>query len=155
MLDCQIALLLHQYTAYNVTGVEPTKLGARHPSITPFEAFLAGAATTSPEHLVIAAGNDKLFGVLCGVLCRPEWAVDPRFCTNALRTEHAAELRAAVEAALAHRSAPEVVEELTAAGVPAALIHGIAAASRMPQVCGDSDQFTDSCACPRWKKWRN
>jgi hypothetical protein len=37
-----VALLLHQYAAHDVTGFEPTKLGSRHPTITPFQAYRAG-----------------------------------------------------------------------------------------------------------------
>ena len=53
------------------TGQVPGPLGSRHPSITPFEAFAC-----ADGHLVIAAGNDDLFGKLCAVLERHELADD-------------------------------------------------------------------------------
>ena len=39
MLDCQIAILENAIARYFSTGEVPGPLGARHPSITPFEAF--------------------------------------------------------------------------------------------------------------------
>ena len=38
-------------------------MGSRHPSIAPFEAF-----KTKDSHIIIAAGNDKLFEKLCNLL---------------------------------------------------------------------------------------
>ncbi|MGH7089604.1 MAG: CaiB/BaiF CoA transferase family protein, partial [Stellaceae bacterium] len=39
MLDCQVALMENAVMRYTVTGEVPGPLGARHPTITPFEAF--------------------------------------------------------------------------------------------------------------------
>ena len=39
MLDCQVAILENAIARYFSTGQVPGPLGARHPSITPFEAF--------------------------------------------------------------------------------------------------------------------
>ena len=39
MFDCQLALLENAVMRYTVTGEIPGPLGARHPTITPFEAF--------------------------------------------------------------------------------------------------------------------
>ncbi|MCM0021801.1 MAG: CoA transferase, partial [Tagaea sp.] len=60
MLDCQIAILENAIARYFSTGQVPGPLGARHPSITPFEAFKA-----KDGHLIVAAGNDALFAKLC------------------------------------------------------------------------------------------
>src|SRR5262249_60695794 len=60
MFDCQLALLENAIMRYMVTGEVPGPLGAKHPSITPFEAFATG--TTS---IIIAAGNDALYHKLC------------------------------------------------------------------------------------------
>src|SRR6476659_10078047 len=95
MLDGQVAILENAWARYAATGEVPGPLGARHPSITPFAAF-----TASNGSFVIAAGNDVLFRRLCEVVGRPEIADDPRFATNALRTEHHAELQVELEEAL-------------------------------------------------------
>src|SRR5450756_2542334 len=95
MLDCQVAILENAIARYTATGQIPGPIGSRHPSITPFEAF-----ATADGHLVIAAGNNPQFARLCEIIANPALAADPRFATNALRTEHNAELKRELEACL-------------------------------------------------------
>ena len=66
MLDCQIAILENAIARYLSKNEIPKPMGSRHPSIAPFEAF-----KTKDSHIIIAAGNDKLFEKLCNVL-KPE-----------------------------------------------------------------------------------
>ncbi len=129
MLDCQVALLENAVARYLATGEAPGPLGARHPSITPFEAL-----ATRDGHVVVAAGNDALFAKLCDVLARPELAHDPRFATNPARTEHEGALKRELEAALRRDGSAAWLERLAAAGVPCAPIHDVAALLRDPQV---------------------
>lgn len=129
MLDCQLAILENAIARYFATGEAPGPLGARHPSITPFDAF-----ATRDGHVVVAAGNDALFAKLCDLLGRPELATDPRFASNANRTEHEAELKAELEAVLRHEGAQHWLARLGAAGIPCAPIHDVAALLRDPQV---------------------
>ncbi len=68
MLDCQVALLENAVMRYGVTGKAPGPLGARHPSITPFEPFRTGDGL-----LIIAAGNDSLFVKLVTALVCRRW----------------------------------------------------------------------------------
>ena len=56
MFDCQLALLENAIMRYTVEGEIPGPLGARHPTITPFQAF-----KTADGAIIIAAGNDGLF----------------------------------------------------------------------------------------------
>ena len=95
MLDSQVAILENAIARYAATGSVPGPLGARHPSITPFDAFAA-----LDGYLVIAAGNDLLFSRLCATLGRPDLAQNPLFSTNTLRTEHQAQLKAELESIL-------------------------------------------------------
>src|SRR6185312_13610731 len=99
MFDCQLALLENAIMRYTTTGQIPGPMGARHPSITPFEAFATGDG-----HMIIAAGNDGLYQKLCAALGRPELAADPRFATNDLRNRNGDALRAALDPIL--RSKP-------------------------------------------------
>ena len=129
MLDSVVSILENALARYQATGVEPAPLGSRHPSITPFETF-----RTADGPIVIAAGNDRLFRRLCGVLGAPELASDPRFAGNAERTEHRDALKAALEAALARRGAAAWTAALEAAGVPVSPVAGIAGVAADPQV---------------------
>lgn len=129
MLDAQVALLENAIARFLATGEVPGPIGSRHPSITPFEAF-----ASRDGHLVVAAGNDRLFAGLCETLERPALARDPRFTSNAARTEHHAELKEALDDAFATRDTAEWIRRLEAAGVPCGPIQDIRQVLQDPQV---------------------
>jgi CoA:oxalate CoA-transferase len=129
MLDCQVAILENAIARYAATGEVPGPIGSRHPSITPFAAYAA-----SDGHIILAAGNDALFRRLCTVLGCPSVADDPRFATNALRTDHHAELQAELERALAHATVATWLERLEQADLPCGPINDVAAVLAHPQV---------------------
>ncbi|MFZ4688022.1 MAG: CaiB/BaiF CoA transferase family protein [Polymorphobacter sp.] len=129
MLDGQIAILENAVARYAVSGVAPGPLGARHPSITPFAAYAC-----ENGHIVIAAGNDVLFGALAAALELPALIGDPRFTSNASRTDHADALADILEARLASAPAAHWLPKLEAAGVPCGPLHDVAQALAHPQV---------------------
>lgn len=129
MLDCQIAILENAIARYFSTGQVPGPLGARHPSITPFEAFKA-----KDGHLIVAAGNDALFAKLCEAIGRADLATNPLFLTNAKRTDHAAALRDEIEQALAPKPVAEWLDILDRAGVPSGPINDVKQALEDPQI---------------------
>ncbi|MBU2582896.1 MAG: CoA transferase [Alphaproteobacteria bacterium] len=129
MLDCQVAILENAISRYLASGDVPGPLGARHPSITPFEAF-----ATADGHIIIAAGNDSLFAKLVTALGKPELAADPAFGSNATRTENSERLRAEVEDALASKPASEWLEIIGNAGVPCGPINDISQVVTDPHV---------------------
>ncbi len=129
MLDCQVAILENAIARYVATGQVPGPLGARHPTITPFGAFAA-----ADGHLIIAAGNDALFGKLCEALARPELAANPLFRTNPLRTEHNAALKDEMESALGRKPVAEWLAVLEKAGVPCGPINTVDKVLADPQV---------------------
>lgn len=128
MFDCQVALLENAAMRYFVTGKAPGPLGARHPSITPFQAF-----NTADGHIIIAAGNDGLFHKMADALGKPEWKTDDRYTTNDLRATHVTELEAEVEAVLKTQPTAHWMSVMDAAGVPAGPINNIGQAVEYPQ----------------------
>ncbi len=129
MLDCQVAILENAIARYVSTGEVPGPLGARHPSITPFEAF-----RTADGWMIVAAGNDGLFRRLCVALDRAALADDPRFANNDRRTMNATALKAELEAALAGRGTADWLAAIDAAGVPCGPINDVAQALADPQI---------------------
>ncbi len=129
MLDCQIAILENAVARYFATGSAPPPSGARHPAIAPFGCFRAADA-----HLVLAAGNDRMFQALATVLGRPELAADPRFASNQARMEHVEDLEAELHACLQAATRAEWLEKLEAAGIPAGPLNDVAGAVASPQV---------------------
>ncbi|MEQ8824705.1 MAG: CoA transferase [Filomicrobium sp.] len=120
MLDCQVAILENAIGRYLADGKVPQPLGARHPSITPFEAY-----RTSDSYIIVAAGNDTLFGKLCKALGRDELADDPEFQSNDLRTRNVDRLKREIEAALASNTSTEWLSIIGDAGVPCGPINNV------------------------------
>jgi crotonobetainyl-CoA:carnitine CoA-transferase CaiB-like acyl-CoA transferase len=85
---------------------------------------------------VLAVGNDRQFAALCAVVGAPELAVDPRFTVNASRVAHRAELREALERALATRPAAVWAADLLTAGVPAGVVNDVETAFRLATELG-------------------
>ena len=128
LFDCQLALLENAIMRYTTTGEIPGPMGARHPSITPFEAF-----ATRDGNVIIAAGNDGLFVKLAHALDRADLAENPLFKTNALRNEHQEALRAEIEGVLGRQATEHWIAVLEAAGVPCGPVNNIAEALAHPQ----------------------
>src|ERR1051325_3602098 len=129
LFDCQLALLENAVMRYTTTGEVPGPLGARHPSITPFEAF-----STADGHLVIAAGNDGLYVKLTEALGRPDLADNPLFTTNPLRNQHQQALKAEIEAALSGGTTEHWIALLEKAGLPCGPVNNVAQAVAHPQI---------------------
>jgi CoA:oxalate CoA-transferase len=129
MFDCQLALLENAIVRYTTSGQVPGPIGARHPSITPFEAF-----PTKEGHVIIAAGNDALYVKLCETLGRPELATAPLFKTNDLRNRNGDALRALLDPILRSKTADEWIAILEKAGIPCGPINNVKQALQHPQV---------------------
>jgi len=128
LFDCQLALLENAIMRYTTTGEIPGPMGARHPSITPFEAFHTGDGD-----VIIAAGNDGLFVKLAHALDRADLATNPLFETNTLRNQHQEALRAEIEGVLRTESTEHWIGVLEGAGVPCGPVNNIAQALAHPQ----------------------
>jgi CoA:oxalate CoA-transferase len=103
-------------------------MGARHPSITPFEAY-----KTKDGHLIIAAGNDALFLKLCQALERGDLAEDARYKTNDLRNTNNRALAAEIEKELATATTADWQARLEKAGIPCGPVNDVAQALAHPQ----------------------
>jgi CoA:oxalate CoA-transferase len=129
MFDCQLALLENAIMRYTVTGQVPGPLGARHPSITPFEAL-----STADGAMIVAAGNDGLFLKLCDALGRKDLAAAPEYKTNDLRNQNQAALKDALETELRQKPTAAWLAILGSAGIPCGPINTVAEALEHPQV---------------------
>jgi CoA:oxalate CoA-transferase len=121
MLDGQIAILESAILRYVTSGQVPVGMRNRHASIAPFQPY-----ATADRPLVIAAGNNVLFGRLCRALNLSELAADARFRTNRDRMQTVDALQEALEQCLRKRTASEWIAVLEEAGVPCSPIHNIA-----------------------------
>jgi len=129
MFDCQLALLENAIMRYTVEKEIPGPLGARHPTITPFEAF-----ATSDGSMIIAAGNDSLFIKMCEALGRSDMATDPAYKSNALRQKSQQKLKQEIESVLKTNTTDHWIAVVSKGGVPCGPINNIAQAIEHPQV---------------------
>lgn len=129
LFDCQLALLENAVMRYTTSGEIPGPLGARHPSITPFEAFKA-----KDGDIIIAAGNDGLWIKLTEALGHPELAQKPEYKNNPLRNQHQPQLKAEIDAILSTNTRDHWIALLEAAGLPCGPVNNVAQAIAHPQV---------------------
>ena len=129
MLDCQISICENALVRHTATGETPGPLGARHPSITPFQVF-----ETRDGYIIIAAGNDVMYQRLCETLERPDLADDPRYRSNDLRNQNHGVLEVEIEAVLKTQPTDAWIAILDQEGVPASGINDMAHVAAHPQV---------------------
>lgn len=120
LLSSAMSGLVNQTAAYTAAGVVPFRMGNAHPSLFPYEAL-----PTKDRDLIIAAGNDKQFRALCGVLGLEHVADDSRFAINADRTKNREELRPFLLEKLAEWASDDLFIELNKVGVPCGPINSI------------------------------
>ena len=127
MLECATDSLTYMAQNVRATGVSPGRMGSRHPSIAPYQAF-----PTCDGYIVVAGGSQAIWERLCRAIGRPALLEDPRFADNAKRIEHRVALEGALNAAFASRSAAKWAQILQAADVPASPVNDLATALALP-----------------------
>ncbi|MFQ5657320.1 MAG: CaiB/BaiF CoA transferase family protein [Candidatus Methylomirabilales bacterium] len=128
MLDCQVALLENAIIRYTTTGEIPGPLGARHPSIAPFEAFEA-----KDGYVIFAVGTPH-WERFCRLIGREELLEDPRFATNALRAENHTALQPLIAQVARTKTVREWIEIMEKVGVPCGPINTVDQVVADPQV---------------------
>ena len=129
MLDCQVALLENAIARFDMNGEVPKPLGARHPSITPFQAF-----ETSDSWLMLAIGNNVLWQKFCDVIENPWLIQDPRFSDNASRTDNHTALQNILSPIIKQRTTPAWIDLLEPLDIPCGPIHDVQQVVEDPQV---------------------
>jgi len=129
MLDCQAALMETALARYDVEGKVPTRTGDNHPSLAPFETFMA-----EDGKFVICAGNDTLFLLMADALGAPQMALKPEFLTNDLRVQNRDQLVDEVEEITKVKPMQHWIDALNEAGVPCAPINTIDRLFSKPQL---------------------
>ncbi|KAI0485077.1 CoA-transferase family III domain-containing protein [Xylariaceae sp. FL0804] len=121
--DCQTATLANIASSCLISGEKDTgRWGTAHPSIVPYRSF-----KTSDGDILLGGGNDRLFGILCDGLGRPEWKSDARYASNAARVAHRATLEAEIEALTAARTTRAWLDAFEGKGLPYAAVNDVRA----------------------------
>lgn len=133
--DCQVASLANIASSCLISGKPDTgRWGTAHPSIVPYKGF-----KTKDGDIMLGGGNDRLFGVICDKLGKPEWKDDAKFKTNADRVQHREELEQLIEVETKQKSTAEWLQLLDGSGMPYSAINDVKAT--LEHKHGESLQF--------------
>lgn len=127
LYDSGLALLHPHAANWFMDGRAPKRTGNAHPNIYPYDALRTG---TDP--VFVAVGNDRQFGAFCRVIGLPDLAAHADYATAGARSANRDALKAALEAQMAALDGRALVEDLMAAGVPAAPVLDVESALRHP-----------------------
>jgi succinate--hydroxymethylglutarate CoA-transferase len=121
LTDCQVATLANIASSCLISGKPDTgRWGTAHPSIVPYKGF-----KTSDGDILIGGGNDRLFGIMCERLGKPEWITDARFVKNADRVKNRDELESLIEKTTTTKTTQEWLDILEGSGLPYAPINDV------------------------------
>ena len=121
LLDTQIACLANQAMNWLVGGVNPGRMGNRHPTVVPYTVF-----KVADGEMIIAIGNDGQFRAFCAAMGVPALGHDPRFATASARLINRDAIEAEVQRLVADQPGLPLIDRLVAAGVPCGPVNSIA-----------------------------
>ncbi|HMK79215.1 MAG TPA: CoA transferase [Xanthobacteraceae bacterium] len=128
LFETAIGWMAPHIGGYLSGGAMRRPLGSGVTEIVPHQAF-----PTADGYIMVAAGNDNLFGALARALDRSELATEPRFATNSKRVENRRVLVPLLEDIFRAEPSATWQARLDAAGVPAAPIENVAQVIAAPQ----------------------
>ncbi|HLU13152.1 MAG TPA: CaiB/BaiF CoA-transferase family protein, partial [Arenimonas sp.] len=127
LFDSQLSMLANVAGNVLFTGADASRFGNAHPSIVPYQSFLA-----ADRPFVLTVASEKLWVQLCEALGRDDWLRDPRFRNNAARVENREDLCGQMAALFARERASHWLQLFAKAGVPAAPINSVRQALEHP-----------------------
>lgn len=113
LLDASFQFLGYHVSNYFATGENPKRMGTRHPSLMPYQAF-----ETVDSHIVVGVVSEHIWPKFCRAIDREEWIDDERYATFSDRVENRAELDPVLDEMFAERTTDEWMTILKAEDVP-------------------------------------
>ncbi|MCI6660440.1 MAG: CoA transferase [Peptoniphilaceae bacterium] len=120
LVDSVISSMQNINMIYFTEGRIPERIGNRYESTYPYDSFEA-----SDGSVIIAAGNDKLYKILCKLMNRADLITDERFQTVSARVENHEELKEEIEKWSKERTIDEIAEYLNDNGLPSCPINTV------------------------------
>lgn len=123
---------------YQATGRIPQRIGNRYESTYPYDSFPA-----NDGDVIIAAGNNKLFSILCEIMEQPELKNDSRFLDVKSRVANHDDLFEIVSTWTKKYSVEEIDKKLNDAGCPASIVNTIDRLVVDRQIAGAREMFPE------------
>lgn len=121
LLDGQVAWMTYMASYYFATGDPPGRMGSRHPTIAPYQAF-----PTADGYVVVAVSSENFWPRFCRAMDLEELIDDERFAVNSLRVENRSVLDDLLDEEMRAYTTEEVVARLDEEGVPASPVRDLA-----------------------------
>jgi benzylsuccinate CoA-transferase BbsF subunit len=129
--ESSMHFLTTAFLDYSANGRIATRMGNRRPGFAPHGVYRCQG---QEAWCTIAVRTEAEWQALGAVMGHPAWAQETQFATPAAREAHSEALDAHVNAWTEQYSAPEVMDRLQRAGVPAAVVHNAASLDEDPQL---------------------
>lgn len=130
MLDAQVAWLTYQAAYYFANNEAPKRLGAAHPTLVPYQAFMS----QDGKFINVAVGSERIWERFCRGIQREDLRDNPDFATNSDRVRNRSTLVPLLQEHFLARPVAKWVEDLQAVNVPAGPINDLADVFSDPQV---------------------
>lgn len=129
LFDGQVAWMTYMASNYFATGSPPERMGSKHPTIAPYQAF-----ATRDGYVVVAVGSENIWPNFCAALDREDLADDERFSTNEDRVANRDTLDSLLAEEISEYATDDLLDILDAHDVPASDVHDMADVFDAPQV---------------------
>ncbi len=130
MLESQVAWLTYQAAYYFANKEAPKRLGAAHPTLVPYQAFMS----QDGKFINVAVGSERIWERFCRGIQREDLRDNPDFATNGDRVRNRSTLVPLLQEHFLARPVQKWVEDLQAVNVPAGPINDLADVFSDPQV---------------------
>lgn len=130
MMDAQVAWLTYQAATYFANEEPPKRLGAAHPTLVPYQAFMC----QDGKYINVAVGSERIWQRFCEGMNMPEMKDSPEYATNGDRVNHRAKIVPYLQEIFLKRPVNDWVKDLQEVNVPCGPINDLADVFSDPQL---------------------
>ena len=130
MMDAQVAWLTYQAATYFANEEPPKRLGAAHPTLVPYQAFMC----EDGKYINVAVGSERIWERFCQGMKMPEMKDNPEYATNGDRVRHRDEIVPNLQKIFLTRPVNDWVQDLQEFNVPCGPINDLADVFSDPQL---------------------
>ncbi len=130
MMDLQVAWLTYMGGYYFATGENPGKVGAAHPNLVPYQAFMC----QDGKYVNVAVGSERLWDRFCVAMDRQDLYEHPDYAQNGDRVRNRSKLVPILQEEFLKSSVSSWVTQLDEGGVPCGPINELSDVFADPQV---------------------
>ena len=130
MLDLQVSWLTYMAGYYFATGEDPEKVGAAHPNLVPYQAFMC----MDGKYINVAVGSERLWERFCKAMDRDDLRNSPDYAQNGDRVRNRSKLVPLLQEEFLKKPVSAWALQLEDGGVPCGPINQVSDVFCDPQV---------------------